>query len=300
MEILKEIDFVRTDDFAVRRRGAAGGLDHGIRPRSQIVPAIAEQADDIVGHPAPEIRARLRLRDDPRNPAGLGIAADAVAVLADLGVPFHQQAAAVRTRPPVHVVGPVPGVGNPAGAPADAFPGIERSGPRPQRTQAVGQSLVFLGHRQLELQSVAPLQASGVIKAAQNGFGRHPAIAEIEQGHRDVDMAAADAADQAIELGRRPALFIGPDPITAVAAEAALEIGLVAGRRVGQIEVIIQHVQEGRPAGGGVGRPHIVGVIVVGDVKLLGLRPGRLAEDGRQQQGEDESKERAHLYPLHC
>ena len=146
----------------------------------------------------------------------------------------------------------------------------------------------------------AVVTTAQALLAAATTFEPVPAHAVLIALGTHSTTIAIRAADQAIELGRRPALFIGPDPITAVAAEAALEIGLVAGRRVGQIEIIIQHVQEGRPAGDGVGRPHIVGVIVVGDVKLLGLRPGRLAEDGRQQQGEDESKERAHLYPLHC
>jgi len=144
--------------------------------------------------------------------------------------------------------------------------------------------LVFLGKGEPQAEPVSPLQPPGVIHAPQDRLGRHGPVAEIEESQGNADRAVLDPQDQAVELGRRTVVFISPDPKRSVDVEP-VPVGLrVAGRRLGLVQVIIEHGQEGVAVRIRVGRPEVIGVVVVGDVDAL-LLGGEKEDDQQDESG---------------
>lgn len=157
--------------------------------------------------------------------------------------------------------------------------------PGEKRREPVRLGDVLHRQGQGQLESVAPLQGAGEVHAAQHGLGRLGAVARDEGVVGDGDVAIADALGEAGHLGGGAVLLVGPGPEGAVAIEAALVWGGAPLGGVGLVEEVVDHVQEGLAVTGLVGGPHVIGVVVVGDVDALGRgltgSPG--ARQGKQE-----------------
>ncbi len=155
-------------------------------------------------------------------------------------------------------------------AAADALPRVP--GPRagPQSAQPVGQSLVLDLLGEWDAQPVAPFQPTRVVHAAQQGLGRHPSGADHQRVQRKADVPVAHARHQTLELRGGAVPLVGPDPKAAVAVPATLPVGRVGRGRVGPVQVVVEHLQEGLLVGRVGGAPEVVGVIVRSQVDALG------------------------------
>ena len=285
LEVVEEVRFVRDDDLPAGVGEGGGQGDELVRERLQIVPPLAEGSDHRVGVPGDEGRVGVDEIDRVRGVPRLGVAADAC-VAAEERVPLHHDRGAVEAGVPVDLVLAVAQVGDARGAPAHAPPGVLRPGAGPEGGEAQGQRLVLHGLDHGEAQVVAPLELARVVHAPEHGLGGLRAVGRDQGVERHPDVARADARDQPIEACGRLVLLVGPDPERAVGVEAGLVFRRVAGGRVGEVEVVVQGIEEGLPVGGFVGRPEIVGMVIERDVDALLLRGGRRSERQRCEQDE--------------
>jgi len=83
-------------------------------------------------------------------------------------------------------------------------------------------------------------------------------------------MTVSHAAHQPLKVRRRFVALVGPYPEIAVAIPAALVFGGIVSGGVGQVQVVIDHLDESLAVGLFVRRPEIVGVIVGRDIDPLG------------------------------
>jgi hypothetical protein len=148
----------------------------------------------------------------------------------------------------------------------------------------------------LELDSVVALELPGVEHRADVGLGGHAATVKYVRQHVDRDVARLDLVNQRVELGGRPALPVGPQPVCSVGMEAALEWRQLrrdarhfTGGLPGLQDVVVQHVDKGILVSREICVPEDVGVVVVGQVNPLlakrlfgsGARPHN--DDGGEQ-----------------
>ena len=257
-----------------------------------LLAAEPEQADHGVGLagdgidvPLEEPRVGLGGLDGRHRLGRLQVAAHPVLRLRPERVPLHQHPPAVRAGVPIHLPVPLAEdlVRQLAGAPADAPPTVLRPGPGEQRRQPERQGLVLHRQGEREPQVVPAFEPAGVVHTPQHGLHGLAAVTRHHGVQRGGDRSVFDSLHQSVELGRGFPLLVLPQPEVAVGVEAVAERRRVLGRPVRQVEVEVQHLDERLGVHLGVGRPHVVGVVVVGDVESLRLGRRRDGQDGGHQ-----------------
>ena len=76
-------------------------------------------------------------------------------------------------------------------------------------------------------------------------------------------MSVFDPLHQVVELGGRLLALVLPQPVAAVGIEPALVRRGIAVRLIREAQVVVEHIYEHGVVGVCIGRPHIIGVVVV-------------------------------------
>ena len=179
-----------------------------------------------------------------RRPARLGVPTHALVVGPVERVPLHQDPRAVRPDPVVDLPGAVLEAWDQARAGADSLPRVLRAGPGPDRSEAVRHPRVLHRDREREVEPVPPLQLPGVVHRADHAFRRNAAVRDHERVQRSRDVPILQRIDQPLKVGNVLVLRVLPEPEAAVGREPALEIRGFALRRVGLVEVVVEHLGE--------------------------------------------------------
>ena len=296
-EILEKVDFIRNNDAPAGigerlgdRREAVGGIAK-LRQGLQVVAAPAERADHAKRPLALELTVGVHEGHDFCGETGLGISADPIVGLRsgmqgrELRLPLQQHFAAVRAAVVVNLVPSTARIWHFGRAVANPAPAVFRAGTRPQRSQSQRQSLVFHGQRKREPEAVGPFDMARVIHTAQDGFG---GLCTVDRNHRiqrNRQMPVRHPAHEASELRRRSGLLVIPHPKAAIGVPLHLVIGRLGGGRIHLIQIKIAHVVQHLRISSLIPRPHIVCVVVGGDIDAL-LGDARNRELGQRNQGQ--------------
>jgi len=81
----------------------------------------------------------------------------------------------------------------------------------------------------------------------------------------------ANAANQTVELSRRLVLLVGPKPKTPITVPSRLVWRRIARSHIDLVEVKIEHFEKCLAVALFIQRPHVIGVVVIGDIDALRL-----------------------------
>ena len=84
-------------------------------------------------------------------------------------------------------------------------------------------------------------------------------------------MPVANAANQTVELSRRLVLLVGPKPKTPITVPSRLVWRRIARSHIDLVEVKIEHFEKCLAVALFIQRPHVIGVVVIGDIDALRL-----------------------------
>ena len=267
-------------------------LDEQILGR-EIVPALSEDADRVVRVARREAVGRRVGRHEVergRQTSRLGVASHALVVGGHVErVPFHQDARAVRTNPVVDLPRTVLEVRHEARAVADALPGVLRTGSGPHRAETVGHACVLHRDRKRKVDPVPAFQLPRVVHRANDRFRRDAAVRDDERIQRSRDVPALQRVDEPLKVGHVLILRVLPDPQAAVGGEAALEIRGLVPRRVGLVEVVVEHLREQDRVLVCRRRPEVVRVVIRRHEHALVIGQGAArTRDRKSGEGEEE------------
>ena len=170
---------------------------------------------------------------------------------------------------------------------ADALPRVLGARAGPDRAEPVGHAGALHGDREREVEAVPALELAGVVHRPDDRFDRNAAVADDQRVQRRGDVSRFQPVDEPLEVSGGLVLLVLAQPEAAVRREAALELGRLRRRRIGLIEVVVEHLDEERLVLGGRRRPEVVGVVVRRHEDALGIGGRRLCSGAQRQRRND-------------
>ena len=136
------------------------------------------------------------------------------------------------------------------------------------------------------------LQLTRVVHRADHRFCRNTAVGDDERVQRCGDVPGLQRIDQPLEVSRILLLRVLPEPQAAVGGEPALKVRRLVLRRVGLVEVVVEHLGERDRVLVSCRRPEVVRVIVRRHEDALVIGQGA-AWDRDRERDQDEDEFRA-------